>query len=567
MGRIRSVARRTWSEGLIAAVAALLVAALLVTMTARGNRTLLPGTELASGGGFTLSGTVGNLTPGVSAALLLTAANSYSVPITVTSVAVSVPSVPTGCPVSNLTINGTAFTGGPPTVTVNGLSQVVPAAGSATVSLPILVASTAPNGCQTATFPFNYAGSAIYTAPTVTTLVAAPNPSTFGQLVTFTATVAANVTPPSAAATPVGTVTFYQCTNPANLPSGSPASACTTKVAISPAQSVNVSGQATYSTSSLALGSYMIFAVYTPTDPSSFIASSSSTVTQVVTQAPTSTLLTSAPNPSLFGQSVTLTAQVSPSSGPTGTVSFYQCSSPACSSPFLLGTGTLNALGKATFTTSSLPAGADSLRAVYIGNTNYVGSTSPVITQTVNFTSACINGTINGGYTVHSGQSICITGRVNGGLTVQSGGALFLNGAVINGGIASTGATGLRFCASNINGDVTITASTGFVLIGDAGDDGPPGCAGNTINLVSLLTVSNSTGGFELGANQVGGSVTFSGNTGTGPTSEDTAPEVEGNKILGLLTCATSNNPSLTNGGQPNTVAGVKSGQCAAAGF
>jgi hypothetical protein len=467
---------------------------------------------------------------------------------------------------SNLTINGTAFSGG--SVTVNSLSQVVPAAGSATLSLPILVAKTAPNGCQSVTFPFNYTGSATYTAPTVITLVAAPNPSSFGQTVTFTATVAANVTPASAAATPVGTVTFYQCTNPASLPSGSPASACTARVALSPSEPVNGSGQAMYSTSALAIGSYVIFAVYSPTDPTSFVASSSTTVTQLVTQASTSTVLASAPNPSFFGQPVTMTAQVSPSSGPTGTVRFYVCQTPACASTFLLGTGTLNAVGKATFTTSSLPPGADSLRAVYAGNTNYAGSTSPVVTQTVSFTSACIVTTINGGLIVHSGQSICIKspGGVNGGVTVQSGGALFLNGAFINGAIVSTGATGLRFCGSTINGNLSVLSSTGFVMIGDGGDDGPPGCAGNTIN-VGTVTLSNNTGGFEFGANHASGTVTLSGNTGTGPTVEDAAPEVEGNNISGGLNCASSNNPAVSDGGQPNTVTGAKSGQCSGGGF
>jgi hypothetical protein len=79
--------------------------------------------------------------------------------------------------------------------------------------------------------------------------------------------------------------------------------------------------------------------------------------------------------------------------------------------------------------------------------------------------------------------------------------------------------------------------------------------------------LSNNTGGFEFAANHVSGTVTFSGNTGAGPTVEDAAPEVEGNTIVGALSCASSNNPALTNGGQRNTVTGVKSGQCSGVGF
>jgi Ca2+-binding RTX toxin-like protein len=61
-------------------------------------------------------------------------------------------------------------------------------------------------------------------------------------------------------------------------------------------------------------------------------------------------------------------------------VSFY-LGTPNGSHNFV-GTGTL-ASGKATLTTSSLPAGTDSLYAVYSGDTNFSGSTSPVISQVV----------------------------------------------------------------------------------------------------------------------------------------------------------------------------------------
>ena len=88
-------------------------------------------------------------------------------------------------------------------------------------------------------------------------------------------------------------------------------------------------------------------------------------------------------NPSGLGKPVTLTATVTKSSGsgtPTGTVSFY-LGTPA-GTHSLLGTGTLTS-GKATFVTSSLPAGTDSLYAVYSGDTNFATSTSPVISQVV----------------------------------------------------------------------------------------------------------------------------------------------------------------------------------------
>jgi hypothetical protein len=102
-------------------------------------------------------------------------------------------------------------------------------------------------------------------------------------------------------------------------------------------------------------------------------------------------------------------------------------------------------------------------------------------------------------------------------------------------------------------------------VIGDGGDDGAPGCAANTIN--GNVTLTSGTHGFEIAANTVTGNLSFTSNTGNGPTVEDTNPEVEGNKITGTLTCATSNNPALTDGGQKNTVTGTRSGQCSAGTF
>src|SRR6202007_349661 len=101
--------------------------------------TPMPAAVLTSATGFGLSGTVGDLAPGASSALVVTAANPYGVPITLTSLTVSVPAVPANCPVSDLTLASTAFTGSPPTVTVTGLSETVPANGSASVSLGVLL--------------------------------------------------------------------------------------------------------------------------------------------------------------------------------------------------------------------------------------------------------------------------------------------------------------------------------------------------------------------------------------------------------------------------------------------
>ena len=96
-------------------------------------------------------------------------------------------------------------------------------------------------------------------------------------------------------------------------------------------------------------------------------------------QGATSTSVTGAPGPSVFGQSVTFTATVTPSAPgagtPTGTVSFFDGTTS-------FGTGTL-AGGVATFTTSSLSVASHPVTAVYEGDTDFTTSTSTAFSQTV----------------------------------------------------------------------------------------------------------------------------------------------------------------------------------------
>ena len=93
----------------------------------------------------------------------------------------------------------------------------------------------------------------------------------------------------------------------------------------------------------------------------------------------TTTVLTSSANPSNYGQSVTLTAQVTTtgSTTPTGTVTFKNGTT-------VLSTTSLNASGIATLTKANLPIGSDALTATYNGDGVNGVSTSTVLTQVVN---------------------------------------------------------------------------------------------------------------------------------------------------------------------------------------
>jgi hypothetical protein len=94
-------------------------------------------------------------------------------------------------------------------------------------------------------------------------------------------------------------------------------------------------------------------------------------------KGPTETTLRSSLNPSVFGQLVTFTAQVSSSAGkPTGTVIFYDGSNQ-------IGSATL-ANGSASFSTSALAAGSHSIAAAYQGSADFNPSQSTPLNQVVN---------------------------------------------------------------------------------------------------------------------------------------------------------------------------------------
>jgi hypothetical protein len=191
---------------------------------------------------------------------------------------------------------------------------------------------------------------------TATALVASPSPSKAGQAVTFTATVTA--TSP-ASGTPSGTVTFKD--GASTLGTGT----------------LNGSGIATFTTSSLSSGGHTIKASYRGS--TTFAESTSSVLAQAVGKGATKTVVAASPNPSDAGHAVTFSVTVtamSPASGtPTGTVKFKIGAA-------ILGSATLSG-GSATLRSSVLTAGEHDVVAIYEGNDDFNSSRSR-ITQIVN---------------------------------------------------------------------------------------------------------------------------------------------------------------------------------------
>jgi Big-like domain-containing protein len=127
----------------------------------------------------------------------------------------------------------------------------------------------------------------------------------------------------------------------------------------------------------LTQGAHTINAAYSG-DPN-FGRSTSQPLSQVVNANTTTTTLVSSQNPSIFGQVVTFTATVKATSStltPTGTVQFA-IDGVNFGSPVPLS-------GGAAVVTTSLAAGTHSVAATYSGDTNFGGSTSPMLSQIVN---------------------------------------------------------------------------------------------------------------------------------------------------------------------------------------
>lgn len=194
--------------------------------------------------------------------------------------------------------------------------------------------------------------------PTVTTLTSNRNPSSFGQSVSLTAAVR---TTTANNGTPTGAVQFT-ITNPVGA---------ATVVTVN----VDRNGNAVYTSTLLSTGTHRVSTVYVPSGTQGFEPSTAA-LSQIVNRG-TATVTVSASNTRpRRGQSVTLTAQVSPV-GATGTVRFtvngvaFGAAVPVAAN------------GRATLTTTTLPVGTLAIRATYSGDRNLFGATSNPLTVTV----------------------------------------------------------------------------------------------------------------------------------------------------------------------------------------
>ncbi len=252
---------------------------------------------------------------------------------------------------------------------------------------------------------------------TVNSSAAAP---VYGQDFTFTATIATKTTGGTGLFS--GTVTFFDAGKV--LFAGVPVSGSGSSIKVTLANSAL--------TAPLAAGSHSITASFIADSTSDFISSvPSAAVSQKVNQDATTTTITAptgtpgSPFQTVYGAALTFTATVTanlPGSGtPAGKVNFFDGST-------LIGSGTLDVNGQATFPDSTLGAGVThTITAKYLGNTNFVASpANPSVTVAVSqaqtntvITATTLSGSVAATNTVY-GQAITFVATVT---AITGGGA------------------------------------------------------------------------------------------------------------------------------------------------
>ena len=298
--------------------------------------------------------------------------------------------------------NGTTLIG---TVTVSGTGTT----GTASIPDSFATAGSYPITATYTSTTNTAGGTASLTQlvgnTTSVTLTSSINPSLVGQSTNLTATISSLGT--FGAST--GTIQFFDGATSLGTVTVSN-SAATLPVSFSTA------------------GTHELKAVYTSTNPDLTNATSANYPQQVLNIA--ALALSSSVNPSLPGQSTTLTATLTALGTPTGSVKFYDGTT-------LLGTSPLNGT-TATLSVSFTTTGNHILTAVYSGDTLTETITSPPLTQVVLYTTtATLTSSVNpvavNANTTLTATVHASTGTPTGTVTFKSNGITIGTGTLTNG--------------------------------------------------------------------------------------------------------------------------------------
>jgi len=283
----------------------------------------------------------------------------------------------------------------------------------------------------------------VQTTTTTTTLTQAAPTTLAGQTAAFTATVTSTT-----GGVPTGNVTFDD--GGAGIGQGT----------------LNAQGVASFSTTTLAVGTHTITAVYLGNG--SYSTSTSAPVQHTVVLATPTLTLAGPGTPVNAGTTFTMMATLSSNGvAPTGPLTLHNGAA-------TLAMLTVAANGTFTFSNISLPAGTYQLTAVYGGDANNAAVTSAPVTVTVQLTptTTSLISSIN---PATLGQSVTFTATASGGTPLPTGSIKFMDGATLlgtspvgGGGVATFTTSTLTFGTHAITavyqGDVDHAVSTSATL-------------------------------------------------------------------------------------------------------
>lgn len=340
-------------------------------------------------------------------------------------------------------------------------------------------------------------------------LVSSQNPSTFGDTIALTATVATVAT----GGVPTGEVVFFD--GPTEIGR----------------EVLDGNGAASLSISSLGGGSHSLRVEYAGDE--NHESGSSPALVQEVDVAPSAVALESSASPSAFGEDVTFTANVTSDVAgviPTGAVSFTADGAE-------LGSRPLDASGIATLTTSALDVGTHAVVARYEGDDDFDAAISQSFSQNVEkaetsttLVSSKDPSVIGSNVTFTATVSVEApgAGTPTGTVVFRDGADVLGNGALDGDGVASfttsSLATGAHAITAEYQGDSSFVGSVSPNLEQQIEKDGV------TVTLVSsanpstfgeAITLTTTVTTVETGGAPTGDVVFFEGSTELGRESLD----------------------------------------------
>ena len=386
-----------------------------------------------------------------------------------------------GVPLDGTVIFTDTPTGG--TAAQLGTTQTITASGIAKVKTATLTSGlhtiTAVYSGDTSTGIIGSSGpfSQDVQSPSTITLASDLPTSVYGKMVTFTVTV------PNIGAIPAtGTVQILD------------------QGVATPLATVTLSGNnpasGTFKDQALAVGTYTLTASF-PGD-NYYSASTSTPLTQVVTQVATNTTVLAVPSTGIAGAPVAITVTVKPTQGtatPSGTVTFTDAVNGAA--PVALG-GTVTLVGGTATINESLVPGSHAILATYSGDQNDAGSSGNLaLTVNLAVTHTVVNSSLN---------PSLVLAPVTFTATVTSVGGGTPTGTVAFTATPSGGTAAALPCAGTLTAGVatcttsSLVAGTYSIQAAYSGDTDDATSTGTTSQVVGTIPTVT-----DLGASSTGG--------------------------------------------------------------